>query len=126
MIHVVIGILYNAQREILVAEREKHKFQGGRWEFPGGKVENNEDSFVALQREMREEIGIDVVSANPWRKFQHAYPDKVILLDVWHITDYLGEPHGKEGQPIRWVSLNNLPELEIPDANWDVVKMLME
>lgn len=126
MIHVVIGVLYNAKGELLLAEREKHKFQGGRWEFPGGKVEVQEDAFHALKREMREEIGIDVVSANAWRQFQHTYPDRTILLDVWNISDYIGEPHGKEGQQLRWVSLADLASLEIPDANWDVVKMLME
>lgn len=126
MIHVVIGILYNDKGELLLAEREKHKFQGGRWEFPGGKVEADEDPLFALRREMVEEVGIDVVTAKQWRKFEHAYPDRVILLDVWCITSYTGEPHGKEGQKIRWVKLDTLPTLEIPDANWDIVKMLME
>jgi 8-oxo-dGTP diphosphatase len=126
VIHVVVGILYNPQGEVLVAERAQHKFQGGRWEFPGGKVELAEEPVEALRRELREEIGIEVIDAKPWRQFKHTYPDKIILLDIWHVTEFLNEPQSKEGQDIKWVSLEVLPLLEIPDANWDIIKMLME
>lgn len=124
MIHVVVGIIINAQNQILVAQRELHKFQGGRWEFPGGKVEPNESPMRALQRELHEEIGIEIQSAEPWRQFQHTYPDKIILLDVWRVTEFHGDPHSKEGQAIQWVALDELPNLEIPDANWDIVNEL--
>lgn len=126
MIHVAVGILFNAKGEVLVAERDLQKFQGGRWEFPGGKVEANENPLQALQRELREEVDIEVTKAKPWKQFKHTYPEKIILLDVWQIIEFIGEPYGKEGQRVRWVSLESLTTLEIPDANWEIVKMLME
>lgn len=125
MIHVVVGILINKQGEVLVAERQLHKFQGGRWEFPGGKVELQEHPFDALQRELREEIGVDVVTAEPFEQLQHTYSDRTILLDVWLVTEFNGEPHGKEGQPVRWVPMDNLKQIEIPDANIPIVHKLM-
>jgi len=123
-IHVVVGLVYNSQNQILVAERQAHKFQGGRWEFPGGKIEPNEKPLYALKRELQEEIGIQILAAKSFSQFKHDYPDKIIFLDVWKITDFQNEPHGKEGQEIKWVSLHELLTLDIPDANWDIVKLL--
>lgn len=126
MIHVVVGILFNAQGNVLLAQRQQQKFQGGRWEFPGGKVELNENPLAALQRELHEEIGIDSVVANPWLQLQHSYSDKDILLDVWLVTEFRGEPHGKEGQDVRWVEPQNLFTFAIPDANIPIVNEIMK
>lgn len=124
MIHVVVGLVFNSQGEILVAERELQKFQGGRWEFPGGKVEANENPLDALRRELHEEIGIEVIHADPWEQFQHEYTDRTILLDVWKVRDFKGTAHGKEGQAVKWVSLASLSTLNIPDANREIVDKL--
>ena len=121
MIHVVVGLLFNAQGDILVAQRDQHKFQGGRWEFPGGKLEENESAFAALQRELKEEIGIHVTEATSWQQFQHTYPERTILLDVWRVTHFQGVPHGNEGQLIQWVSRDKLATLDIPDANREII-----
>lgn len=126
MIHVVVGIVVNVQNEILVAERQSQKFQGGRWEFPGGKVEQGETPLQALQRELHEEIDIQVISAEPWQQLQHTFPDKVILLDVWQVTQFEGNPHGKEGQMIQWISIDQLSEINIPDANLPIVKSIQD
>ena len=57
-IHVVVGILYNNNRDkVLITKRTNSQFLSGHWEFPGGKVKSNEDSFSALRREFREELG---------------------------------------------------------------------
>ena len=122
--HVVVGLVFNKTGELLVAERQAHKFQGGRFEFPGGKVEVNELPFDALVRELHEEIGIDVLCAEPWGQFQHTYADRNIFLDVWRVTEFSGDAHGKEGQEVRWVSLQTLKTLSIPDANRDIVNRL--
>ena len=124
MIHVAVGIIFDTNKNILVAKRDMQKFQGGRWEFPGGKVENNETVFQALQRELKEEIGIDVIDAAPWWQVQHSYSEKNIFLDIWTVTHYTGTPHGKEGQAVRWVSLTELSKLDIPDANQIIMQKL--
>jgi 8-oxo-dGTP diphosphatase len=71
----------------------------GLWEFPGGKVEAEESVETALGRELHEELGIVVDVARPLIKVQHDYPDKQVLLDVWEVSAFTGEPHGAEGQP---------------------------
>ncbi len=126
MIHVVVGIIKNQSGEVLIAQRPAHKYCPGLWEFPGGKVEKNEDVFLALQREFHEEIGIQIISANPWFKFEYTYPDRTVLLDNWCITNYSGEPFGAEGQLIRWVSPNELVQYHFPDGNKAIIDRLCE
>lgn len=58
-IHVVAAVIYNSRQQILLAQRPLHKHQGGKWEFPGGKVESHETATLALKRELFEELGID-------------------------------------------------------------------
>ena len=125
MIHVVVGLIFNDSGEILLAERQQHKFQGGRWEFPGGKVEAVEKPFTALQRELAEEIGLEILAAEPWGQFQHEYADRNILLDVWEIKAFNGCAQGKEGQAIKWVAIPDLIKIPIPDANHVIVEKLI-
>ena len=121
---VVAGILHNPQGRILVAQRPLHKHQGGKWEFPGGKIHPGEGVTAALSRELHEELGIIVNGAQPFLRVRHAYPDKTVLLDIWRITDYTGEPQGREGQPLRWVSQDELAALDLPDADVPVLRAL--
>ena len=100
-VHVAVGIVADSAGAILIARRPDHAHQGGLWEFPGGKVEAAESVATALQRELHEELGIAVQAAEPWLQIRHAYPDKTVLLDVWRVTAWRGEPHGREGQPLR-------------------------
>jgi 8-oxo-dGTP diphosphatase len=123
--HVVIGIILNAEQEVLIAQRAAHQEKPGFWEFPGGKVEENETPFEALQREFKEEINISVTVADPWMKVTYEYPHKSVLLDVWMITEFTGKPMGAEGQPIRWVKKAALTELEFPEGNRPVIKKLI-
>ena len=108
MIHVVAGVIRNQQGEILTTLRHDHLHQGGLWEFPGGKLEKGEQPFSGLQRELREELSIDVKTAVPLIQIPHLYEDRSILLDLWEITEYSGEPHGAEEQQLRWSMIDDL------------------
>ncbi len=124
MMHVAVGIIRNALGEILIAQRPKDKYKGGLWEFPGGKIEPEETIFQALQRELKEELGILVLAANPWLQFQHDYTDRIVLLDVWNVIQFSGEPNGKEGQPIQWVNHQQLHQFEFPAGNQVILEKL--
>jgi len=108
----------------LIAKRAEHLHQGGLWEFPGGKVEHGEATRDALTRELHEEIGIDVVDARPLIRISHDYSDKSVLLDVWKVTAFSGEAHGKEGQPIVWVKTDELDNYDFPTANTPIINAL--
>ncbi len=120
-IHVVAGVIYNHQSEILLARRPEQSHQGGLWEFPGGKCEAGESALQALTRELEEELGLVVQKARPLISVNHAYPDKKIRLDVWRIEQWQGEPWGREDQTVQWFHPNHLKNNEFPAANLPVI-----
>lgn len=119
--HVVAAVIENSSGQVLLAKRSEHRHQGGLWEFPGGKVEYGEQPRIALFRELQEELGIFVQKCRPLIRVHHTYPDKSVMLDVWKVTEFNGESHGREGQPIEWVSPQDLPKRDFPDANQSVI-----
>jgi 8-oxo-dGTP diphosphatase len=121
---VIVGILINSWQEILIAQRPKEKYKGGLWEFPGGKIEADESPLDALKRELSEEIDIEVLLAKPWMEVQHDYGDRIVFLHVWLVTQFFGEPLGKEGQQIAWVTKDSLSQFEFPEGNRDIITKL--
>ena len=120
-IHVAAAVIRHSDGKVLIARRADTQHQGGLWEFPGGKVEEGEGVEAALSRELQEELGIVVNAARPLIKIAHDYPDKHVLLDVWEVSSFTGEPHGAEGQPLAWVSNRELPDYVFPAANRPIV-----
>jgi 8-oxo-dGTP diphosphatase len=107
--------------EILIAQRPEDKHQGGLWEFPGGKVEEGEPVETALRRELQEELGITVTASRPLIRIRHDYPDKSVCLDVHEVSAFEGEAYGCEGQPVRWVSPDEMMRYSFPAANLPVL-----
>nr|WP_298169656.1 Nudix family hydrolase [uncultured Pseudomonas sp.] len=120
-IHVAAAVIRGADGRILIARRPDDKHQGGLWEFPGGKVEADESVEQALARELDEELGIRPSAARPLLQVRHDYPDKQVLLDVWDVSAFTGEPHGAEGQPLAWVAPDRLGDYQFPAANRPIV-----
>ncbi len=120
-IHVAAAVIRGVAGSVLIAKRPLDKHQGGLWEFPGGKVEAGERVEAALARELLEELDIVVTAARPLIQVRHDYPDKHVLLDVWEVTGFTGEPHGVEGQPLMWVAADALASYRFPDANRPIV-----
>jgi 8-oxo-dGTP diphosphatase len=124
VVHVVAGVLKDAADRILLAQRPPGKHLAGGWEFPGGKVEPGETRLATLRRELQEELGVDVQAARPLLCVRHAYPERVILLDVWIVTQYRGEPTGREGQGLRWCPREALPDADLLPADKPIVTAL--
>ncbi|POP53560.1 8-oxo-dGTP diphosphatase MutT [Zhongshania marina] len=126
-VHVAVGVIFNSQGQILIARRHDDAHQGGLWEFPGGKVESDESVCDALARELHEELGISIQasSCKPLIEIRHDYSDKVVLLDVWTVSEFDGEASGKEGQPLRWVDRCQLSDYDFPAANIAIIGALM-
>lgn len=120
-VHVAAAVIRDTAGRILIARRADTQHQGGLWEFPGGKVEAHETVETALARELHEELGIVVSAARPLIKVRHDYPDKQVLLDVWEVSAFTGEPHGAEGQPLAWATVRELMNYEFPAANQPIV-----
>ena len=124
MIHVVAAVVIDAQGRVLIAQRPKKKHLAGGWEFPGGKLEAGEERLAGLARELREEIGIAIAAPRPLIRVRHAYPTREILLDVWVVRRYSGEPRGLEGQALRWCPQQDLASADLLPADEPVVAAL--
>ncbi len=123
-VHVAVGVVVGADGAVLITRRPDHVHQGGLWEFPGGKVEHDESVLGALGRELHEELGITVRAAEPLLQTGHAYPDRRVLLDVWRVTDFQGEPHGREGQSLVWISPGDMGQFVFPAADEPIIAAL--
>lgn len=130
LIHVAVAVIINDDDTILISRRAADKHQGNKWEFPGGKVKDNENSQEALRREIMEELGIELQSAIQMTDILHEYSENdgasktKVLLDVYEVREWLGEPKGVEGQPILWVKRSELAQYDFPDANKEIIALL--
>lgn len=124
VVHVVAGILSDRERRVLIARRPERSHQGGKWEFPGGKVDTGESAFDALKRELYEELGIELQSAQPYVRVTHAYSDRTVLLDTWQVTAYRGRPHGRESQTVCWSLPDELQVADFPLADRPILRRL--
>ena len=123
-LHVAAAVLRDAAGRVLLTRRHDHLHQGGLWEFPGGKLEAGETVAEALARELREELGLEVVHCRPFLRVDHAYPDLSVRLDVREVTAWRGEPAALEGQALRWAEPATLDPAEFPAADVPVLTAL--
>jgi len=123
-IHVAAGAIENENGGILVTRRPDHVHQGGLWEFPGGKLELGETAVEGLRRELHEELGIRVLETRPLIRIHHDYGDRHVLLDVHRVRAFLGEPQGREGQPLAWVDPQDMDPRTFPAADRPIITAL--
>ena len=123
-IHVIIGVLFDGEGRVLIAQRPRGRHMAGRWEFPGGKLGVGEDPRAGLARELAEELRVVVRSASPLIRLRHVYPDRNVLLDVWLVTDYEGEPQGLDAQALAWAQPDELPDRDLLEADRAIVTAL--
>ncbi|MES2073109.1 MAG: 8-oxo-dGTP diphosphatase MutT [Pseudomonadota bacterium] len=120
-IDVAVGILLKPNGDVLLGQRPAGKPYEGYWEFPGGKVEPGEAILDALKRELLEELGIVVQSAQAWCCIEHVYPHAHVHLHFYISQEWQGEPQSLEGQAFAWqgsVELSPLLPATIPLLEW--------
>lgn len=124
VVHAVVGILWRDD-QLLVCERPAGKPYAGFWEFPGGKIESDETSLDALKRELHEEIGVKVLTAEFIIQHQHTYPDKQVILDIWKVTEFSGEPRSLERQQLKWTNVCDIRDLNLLEGNWSILDAVL-
>jgi mutator protein MutT len=123
-IHVVAAAVIDSGGRVLIAQRPAGKHLAGGWEFPGGKLEPGEDRRVGLARELREELGIAIAAPRPLIRVRHAYDYGDVLIDMWVVRQYSGDPEGLDGQALRWCTQEELESVELLPADGPIVAAL--
>jgi 8-oxo-dGTP diphosphatase len=123
-VDVLVGLVADSAGRWLVNSRRPGTHLAGFWEFPGGKRRADETPLAALCRELEEELGIEVLEAEPLLELEHEYPDKRVRLDVWRVLRYCGDVSPREGQTLRWVTAAECAELPLLEADWPIVERL--
>lgn len=124
IVHVAVAVIRDGAGRVLCTQRLPHQHLAGLWEFPGGKLEPGETLAEGLRREIREELGLEVGAIVPLLQVEHRYPEKTVLLDIWRVLDWSGEPHGREGQPMRWQHPDDMQAGEFPPADVPIIAAL--
>jgi 8-oxo-dGTP diphosphatase len=123
-IHVVAGILSDAQGRVLLAQRAQGSHLAGLWEFPGGKIEPGESAEDALRRELREELAIEIDGVEPIISIPWHYPEKSIVLHALRVREFRGAPHGQQQQQLRWELPGDTPGIPMPPPDRPIVNAL--
>ncbi len=125
---VVAAALVDSDGRVLIAQRPDGKQLAGQWEFPGGKVEAGETPETALIRELEEELGIVVKQAclAPFVFASHAYETFHLLMPLYLIRRWEGEPEAREHKALKWVRPNDMRNYEMPPADLPLVAWLQD
>jgi len=128
LVLVAACALIDADGRVLIAQRPDDKAMAGLWEFPGGKVEENERPEDALIRELKEELAISVQEAclAPLTFASHRYEDFALLMPLYICRRWDGTPIAKEHRALRWVKPRNLANYRMPPADIPLIPMLRD
>ncbi|WP_201317499.1 (deoxy)nucleoside triphosphate pyrophosphohydrolase [Paenibacillus sp. EPM92] len=124
MIEVAAAIIENEHGQILIARRKKGKAQEGLWEFPGGKIENNETIEECLRRELLEEMNIQIQPYKPFGVNDHYYGETHIRLHAHKAKYVSGDIVLVDHDEYRWIFTENLGEYEFAPADIKFVVIL--
>jgi len=122
----VTAAIIEANGRVLIARRGEGGARGGRWEFPGGKVGKGESDVAALEREIREELGVTVSVGRLTDRVDWSYPDARIELRAYACSILAGEPTAIEHAEIRWVRPEDLTDYDLCEADVPIARRLSE
>jgi mutator protein MutT len=123
LIEVAAGLIFRDGR-LLLAQRPAGRHLAGLWEFPGGKREPGEGYAACLERELREELGVQVAVGTCVFEQTHAHPERTVRLRFFRCRLVSGEPAGLDGQALAWVARDDLARYRFPPADADLVARL--
>lgn len=123
IIEVSAGLIFR-DGKLLIAQRHADSHLGGLWEFPGGKREPGESFEQCLQRELREELGVDVVVGGLLESLTHAYPGRTVHLKFFHCRLERGEPQALGCAAVKWIRREQLDAHDFPAADAKLIEML--
>lgn len=122
----VVAAIIKKDNKIFCAQRNLLKSMGGKWEFPGGKIEIGETNEEALVREIREELDSEIKVDSYLMTIDHDYPTFHITMHAYLCTLVKGELVLKEHNDSVWLCKEELNKLDWADADMPIINKLMK
>jgi 8-oxo-dGTP diphosphatase len=122
-VQVAAGLI-TRQGKYLIAKRKAGTHLAGLWEFPGGKREVGESLEECLRRELREELGIQIVASTPFRVVRHEYPDKRVEIYFFFCSGHQEQPQALGCDDLQWVGPKDFHNYEFPPADEPLLQIL--
>lgn len=116
MIEVAVGIAMREDGTVLVGQRKPEAIHGGKWEFPGGKIEPGETPKEALIREWQEELAANLRAVQPWKRVDVAYGERKVALFLLFCQS-LGEITPNVYQQVAWKQPKELLEMDLLEGD---------
>ena len=124
MKRVVAGLIVK-DGKLLVCQRTRHQTMPLKWEFPGGKIEDGEQPWDALRRELEEEVGIVAKIGDEVARIRHEYPNRsMVELRFFLVREYRGEVENRIFRDIQWAAPKDLPKYDFLEADLTLVRDL--
>jgi 8-oxo-dGTP diphosphatase len=113
----VVCAIIERDEQFLIARRSPGRHLARKWEFPGGKIEPGESEIEALERELREELGVEVEIIERLTPVEHRYPDRSLRLIAFRCRIVDGAPQAGEHEELRWIGIDEAREYDFPEAD---------
>jgi len=119
----VVAALIIRNGKILICQRTENQPMAFKWEFPGGKVETNEELKAALRRELNEELAIEATVGTKIAVIQHTYrTGNAVELHFYRVDEYEGEVQNRIFRDVQWVERQKLPSYDFLEADVAFIK----
>lgn len=125
MIKVVCGIIYYGEK-VFICRRNSNKSLGGKWEFPGGKIEEGEKPKLALQRELNEELGMEVLVGDYFKTEIHKYEKFTIELIAYKCQFIAATFIMSDHDAYEWVNVRELIKWNLAPADIPIAEVLLK
>ncbi|MCC0177574.1 8-oxo-dGTP diphosphatase MutT [Waterburya agarophytonicola K14] len=121
-----VAVISNPKGKILIDRRKSDGEMGGLWEFPGGKIEPGETVEECIEREIKEELDIEITVSDRLTTITHDYQTFTVTLYV-HLCQYIrGKPQPIECEEIQWVDPFLMNQYQFPQANAKIINLLQQ
>lgn len=124
VVRIAIALIWSGGR-LLITQRPPDTHLSGYWEFPGGKIIEDEALEECVRREVAEEVGIEVQVVAARETILHSYPERTVELHPFDCCLVSGKPRALEVADWRWVSVSQLGEYRFPPANTELIEQLV-
>ena len=123
---VVVGGLIYQNEKILICQRKEEGDHPLKWEFPGGKLKDNENNQEALKRELKEELSIEINEMIFFDEYLYEYKklSKNLKLIFFQIFQFEGEIQNKVHQQLKWIDISKLGDYDFLEGDLKIINKL--